>query len=109
MSQAIMNPPLPSVAVVEEKEQHESYSQLVWRRFRRSKVAIVGGLMVLTLVILAIFANFFTPYPLDEINMEAALTPPQRLHFFDAEGNFHPIPFTYNLVVGLDPSTFEAE
>ena len=109
MSQAIMNPPLPSVAVVEEREQHESYSQLVWRRFRRSKVAIVGGLMVLILTILAIFANFFTPYSLHDINMVAALTPPQRLHFFDTEGNFHPIPFTYNQVVGINPTTFAPE
>lgn len=109
MSQAVMHPPIPSVAVVEEREQHESYSQLVWRRFRRSKVAIVGGLMVLILTILAIFANFFTPYPLDIINMEAALTPPQQVHFFDVEGNFHLIPFTYNQVVGLNPNTFEPE
>ena len=109
MSQVVMNPPLPSVAVVEEREQHESYSQLVWRRFRRSKVAILGGLMVLILTILAIFADFFTPYSLQDINMAAALTPPQRLHFFDTEGNFHPIPFTYNQVVGINPTTFAPE
>jgi peptide/nickel transport system permease protein len=104
-----MNPPIPSATVVEDLELHESYSQLVWRRFRRSKVAILGGLMVLILIVLAIFANFFTPYPLDEINMAAALTPPQSLHFFDVEGNFHLIPFTYNQVVGVNPTTFEPE
>jgi peptide/nickel transport system permease protein len=65
--------------------------------------------MVLSLTILAIFANFFTPYSLDVINMEAALTPPQQLHFFDTEGNFHLIPFTYNQVVGLNVNTFEPE
>ena len=43
---------------------HESYFQLVWRRFRRSQVAIVGALMVLTMIILAIFADFFSPSPL---------------------------------------------
>ena len=32
------------------KEQHESYLQLVWHRFRRSKPAIFGGLMVLSLI-----------------------------------------------------------
>jgi peptide/nickel transport system permease protein len=109
MSQAVMHPPMSPVTVIEEREQLESYSQLVWRRFRRSKVAIVGGLMVLILIILGIFANFFSPYPLDVINMEAALTPPQQLHFFDAEGNFHLVPFTYNQVVGLNPNTFEPE
>ena len=28
------------------RQQNESYAQLVWRRFRKSKPAIVGGLMV---------------------------------------------------------------
>lgn len=110
MSQAVVSQPtIPSIAVVEEREAHESYSQLVWRRFRRSKVAIVGGLMVLTLTILSIFADFFTPYALNEINMNAAFTPPQRVHFFDAEGNFHLIPFTYGQIVNINLTTFEPE
>ncbi|HEX5941731.1 MAG TPA: hypothetical protein VFY66_05605, partial [Anaerolineales bacterium] len=44
-----------------ETEENESYFDLVWRRFRRSPVSIIGALMVLTLIILAIFADFFSP------------------------------------------------
>ena len=33
--------------LIAEPEQNESYFQLVWRRFRRSTVSIVGALMVL--------------------------------------------------------------
>ena len=36
-----------------ESETHESYAQLVWRRFRRSKAAIAGALLVLALTIMA--------------------------------------------------------
>ena len=36
-------------------------SKLVWRRFRRSKVSIIGGLHGHILIILAIFADFFSP------------------------------------------------
>ena len=56
-------------------EANESYFQLVWRRFRRSTVSIVGGLMVLTLCTLAIFAEFFSPTALGvgELNLPAAL------------------------------------
>ena len=39
------------------EEQHESYFQLVWQRFRKSRPAIAGGLMVLSLIILAIFCR----------------------------------------------------
>lgn len=93
--------------VAQGEEQHETYFQLVWRRFRRSKPAIVGGLMIITLVILAIFSDFFSPTDPRRLDMKASFTPPQRIHFVDAEGKFHLRPFVYNLVVELDPKTFE--
>ncbi len=101
-----------AVAVLNDQsaaeELHESYFQLVWRRFRRSKVSIIGGLMVLALTFMAVFAEFLSPTPIDEINLQAAFTPPQSIHFFyDANGNFHLGPFVYNYVYELDPTTFE--
>lgn len=93
-------------AAVETKEQHESYFQLVWRRFRKSKPAIVGGFMILSLGVLAIFSDFFSPTDPGQLNMPASFTPPQRIHFVDAEGNFHLRPFTYLQTVELDPVTF---
>ncbi len=97
----------PTVSpVLEEKEQHESYFQLVWQRFKKSKPAIIGGLMILTLVILALFSDFFSPTDPRKLNMPASFTPPQRVHFVDGEGKFHLRPFTYLQVVELDPTTF---
>jgi peptide/nickel transport system permease protein len=84
----------------------ESYSQLVWRRFRRSRPAIIGGLFVIVLSLLALFAEFFAPYPLHMTNAQNAFIPPTRVHFFDEEGNFHLRPFVYQPVVELDPQTF---
>jgi peptide/nickel transport system permease protein len=97
----------PETIEESETERHESYSQLVWARFKKSKPAIVGGLMILVLTVLAVFTEFFAPRPLNEINMNAAFTPPTQIHFFDAEGDFHWRPFVYGLVVSLDPVTFE--
>jgi peptide/nickel transport system permease protein len=88
-------------------EHNESYFQLVMRRFRRSRVSIVGALMVLTMIILAIFADFFAPTPIDSIDLKQAFLPPQQVHFIDAEGKFHPIPFVYKYVETLDPTTFQ--
>jgi peptide/nickel transport system permease protein len=79
----------------------------VWSRFKKSRPAIVGGLMVLLLIILAIFADFFSPTDPRKLEMANSFIPPQRIHFVDAEGNFHLRPFTYNLVLDLDPETFE--
>ncbi len=93
-------------ADLEEKELHESYFQLVWQRFKKSTPAIIGGLMILTLVILAAFSDFFSPTDPRELNMPASFTPPQQVHFIDADGKFHPRPFTYLQTVELDPTTF---
>jgi peptide/nickel transport system permease protein len=87
-------------------EVQESYFQLIWRRFRKSKIAILGGLMVIALSLLAVFADFFSPNPLRELNMEASFTPPTRIHFVDSEGNFHLRPFVYTQVVTIDMTTF---
>ena len=87
----------------------ESYFQLVWRRFRKSKPAILGGLVVVMLGLLAIFAEFFAPYPLTQTNARNAFIPPTRLHFLDTEGNLHLRPFVYPSVVTLDAVTFVPE
>ena len=92
-----------------ETEENESYFDLVWRRFRRSPVSIIGALMVLTLVILAVFADFFSPTSISTIDLQASFIPPQRVHFFDAEGKFHLRPFVYNYVYTLDPVTFQVK
>jgi peptide/nickel transport system permease protein len=89
-----------------ETEENESYFDLVWRRFRRSPVSIIGALMVLMLVILAIFADFFSPTSISTIDLQASFIPPQQVHFFDTEGKFHLRPFVYNYVYTLDPATF---
>src|SRR5215210_1630757 len=92
-----------------ETEENESYFDLVWRRFRRSPVSIIGALMVLMLVILAVFADFFSPTSISGIDLQASFIPPQRVHFFDSEGKFHLRPFVYNYVYTLDPVTFQVK
>lgn len=94
------------VAALSDEELHESYAQLVWRRFRKSKPAIVGGILIIGLLILAIFSDFFSPYDPLKLNMSGSFTAPQRVHFFDANGDFHFRPFVYNLLLELDPVSF---
>ncbi len=93
--------------VLPTRTQHESYLQLVWQRFKKSRIAVIGGLMVLALAILAIFADFFSPTDPRVLDMANSFTPPQRIRFFDDKGNFHIRPFVYNQVVGINPRTFE--
>jgi peptide/nickel transport system permease protein len=93
--------------LVVEHERSEGYFALLWRRFRRSAISIVGALIVLVLVILAAFAEFFSPNPLDGASLSDAFIPPTRVHFIDAEGRFHPTPFVYAFTNSIDPKTFQ--
>ena len=87
--------------------EDEGYFHLVWRRFRRSTVSIVGAFMVLVLAMLAIFADFFSPTSIYDIDLQSSFIPPQQIHFIDHEGNFHLRPFVYNYAYTLDPLTFQ--
>jgi peptide/nickel transport system permease protein len=105
MAQDILDAP---PAVAEELATHsknESYWQLVWRRFRKSKPAVVGGILVVILLTLALFAEFFAPYPLNKYNSQISLIPPTQIHFVDAEGRFHLRPFIYKISEKIDPVT----
>lgn len=100
--QPIADPELAAV-LRQLARSHESYGALVWRKFKRSKVAIVGGLIVVGLFIMAIFADFFSPYDPVRLNMGDAFTPPTRIHFIDSAGRFHFQPFVYKSVRKLNP------
>lgn len=95
------NPEL-AAALRSTARSHESYGELVWRKFRRSKVAIVGGLIVIGLFIMAIFSDFFSPYDPVKLNMRDAFTPPTQIHFIDSAGRFHVQPFVYKRVQKLN-------
>lgn len=93
--------------ILKDSGANESYAQLVWRRFKRSRISIVGALIVITLMILAAFADFFSPYSIDGQDLKAAFISPQQVHFIDDKGTFHLQPFVYKLGSTLDPKTFQ--
>lgn len=99
--------PVVNQLILENSEHNESYFELVWRRFRRSTISIIGGLMVLALILLAVFAEFFAPNDIYKMKLNDAYMPPQQVHFTDEQGNFHLIPFIYNIENTLDVNTFE--
>ena len=97
--------PIPRVQLAPE-ERRESYTALVWRKFRKSKIAITGGLMIIMLIFMAIFADFLSPSDPVTPNMQFAYTRPQGLYFIGSDGTFHLRPFTFTQKQELDPTTF---
>jgi peptide/nickel transport system permease protein len=63
---------------------------------------MVGGVILLVLYALSLFADFVAPYSLDFADRERFYHPPLLPRFVDAEGRFHLRPFVYETVVA-DP------
>jgi peptide/nickel transport system permease protein len=83
-----------------------SVRRLMWRRFKRNRLAVVGGAFLIFMYIAAIFAGFIAPYDPTTVNSQFVSMAPYGLNFVDTEGNFHPIPFVYGLKSAVDPATF---
>jgi peptide/nickel transport system permease protein len=67
--------------------------RMFWRQFRRSHLGIVGGSLLVVFYATALFAPFIAPYSQESMDRERFFHPPHRLHWFDAQGRFHVIPF----------------
>ena len=78
---------------------------LAWRRFRRSKVGVVGGVVLVVLYLTALFAPFLAPYNITTQHSSAAYSPPQRVYFF-SDGRLS-WPFVYPLTKERDPVTYQ--
>ncbi len=89
----------------EEKFYLASQWQLMWRKFKRHKLAIFGGSVLAILYIVAIFCEFFSTQDIYKRYTKYIYCPPQRVHFFDEKG-FNLRPFVYGLKRTIDPVTW---
>ncbi|RYE57835.1 MAG: ABC transporter permease, partial [Hyphomicrobiales bacterium] len=86
---------------------NETYAALVWRRFRRSPMGMIGLVLVVLMVVVSIFADFFAVMDPKATNLPFA--PPDVISFENPEGNFSLIPFVYPIgdTGEFDPVTFQ--
>ena len=75
--------------------------QLMWRKLKRHRFAMGGGILLLFLYIIALFAEFFGTQSIFKRNEDLINAPPQRIRFFD-QGRLR-APFVYGLQVSEDP------
>ena len=78
--------------------------QLMERKFRKHRLAVWSGMIVITFYLGALFCEFLSPYGLDDQHLEYIYAPPQRLHFIGADG-LHMRPFVYGLKGIRHPQT----
>ena len=86
---------------------NEGYATLVWRRFRRSVMGMMGLVLVALLLVVAVFGDFFAP--MDPKRAELPFAPPDVIAFEDPAGNFSILPYVYPIgeTGELDPVTYQ--
>jgi peptide/nickel transport system permease protein len=77
-----------------------SPGEIFWLHFRRSPLALTGGVLLALFYSLALLAPFVAPYPQGELDRSRFYHPPQALHWRDAGGVLHLRPFVYATVPG---------
>lgn len=88
----------------EERVYVASQWQLMFRHFRRHRLAVIGGIVVLIMYAIAIFHGFLAPY--DKLTRsEYMYMRPQTLQFNDGNG-FSLRPYVFGIRATSDPKTF---
>jgi peptide/nickel transport system permease protein len=84
----------------------QSYGALVWRRFRKSIPGMLGLTLVSALLIMSVFAEFFSP--MNPYAARSAFAPPDKLSFATKDGfTFWPNVYPITESEELDPITFQ--
>jgi peptide/nickel transport system permease protein len=87
---------------------NEGYFTLVWRRFRRSVIGMIGLVLVVGMIVISIFGDFFAP--MDPNAQNISFAPPDSISFEAPEGGFSLLPHVYPIIElpgQFDPVTFQ--
>jgi peptide/nickel transport system permease protein len=78
--------------------------QLMWWKFRKHRLAVIGGVVTLLIYGVALFAEFLAPYPATLHSTPHTYAPPQPLRLFDRdEGAWRFGPHVFGYSVEVDP------
>ena len=96
-------------ALTPEQERFYMASQwrMMWWRFRRHRLAVASGLVLLAVYASIMISEIVAPYNLHSRNIEYIYAPPQSLHLFH-EGRFVG-PFVYGLDYQLNMTNLKRE
>lgn len=79
---------------------------LVWKKFRKHKLAMIGLWLLLILYTVGIFSEFFATQDVQRRSTVSISSPPTLVHFIDTQGNFSLVPFVYGKKMEEDPVTW---
>ena len=99
--------PYKAETLTPEQERFYSASQwqIMWWKFRRHRIALISGVILLLIYGSTLVSEVIAPYNLDTRDTKHIYAPPQRVHLFH-EGRFVG-PFVYGFSMELDLATMK--
>jgi peptide/nickel transport system permease protein len=88
----------------EQKYLDASTRQLIWWRYKKHGLAMLGLCFIGLLYFSAAFCEFLAPYSKDRRYTDSIYSCPSKIRIFDEEGRLHR-PFVYPLSLELDEKT----
>jgi len=76
--------------------------KLVWCKIRKHKVALVSGIVLILIYLIALFADFLAPFDPTATNSNYLYIPPQASHFKNKDGRFGWYVYGYTSKVDLE-------
>ena len=89
----------------QERFYRASQWQIMWWKFRRHRIAVIAGAILLAFYASTLVSEFIAPYHLHTRDTRMIYAPPQAVHLFH-EGRFVG-PFTYGYSMRLDMQTLK--
>jgi peptide/nickel transport system permease protein len=101
----LVQPETPFVSAAEERIAAATQLELTWWRFRKHRLAVVSGIVVILFYLIVVFADFLAVTPPHATDAARSYIPPQAIHWFDQDGSFKP--HVYALKGRRDLRTFK--
>ena len=79
--------------------------QLMWRKFRKHRLAIIGSAILIVFYLCSVFCEFLAPYGPNSRDSASIYSRPQRIRVLD-QGRLR-TPFVYGWERGVDLDTFQ--
>ncbi|WP_374467211.1 ABC transporter permease [Ferrovibrio sp.] len=98
---------IESMTPEQERYYRASQWQMMWWKFRRHRLGLWSGVILLLIYASTLFSEFIAPYNLQTRNPRAIYAPPHEIHLFH-EGEFVG-PFVYGLRFKMNTETLKRE
>ena len=96
----------------EQKKKEAYYTatqlQLMWWKFRKHRVAIIGSYVLGVFVFIMLFCEFLAPYGSQSRDGDYLFGGPQKIHFSNENGDFIG-PFVYSMTTQFNKETMQLD